>query len=331
MAVTSVTANHGAIVINNNMIPQPDTIGIAFNQALNTRTVNADTIHLVTKTGPNTYSNWAVIDTVTYSPTNDTAYLTPESALVPGTIYYVEVDTTVSNATNFPATGGTLAKAFYTSFEVNGPRVGLGQSPLTVTATSPANGTQWTQTAPLGYVSVTFSEPINLSSLGRYSVMLIPKEGSGYADVPLNAKLAFNPNTNTLVIVPATGLLPWFGESQVFLIALSGITASNGDTLGNAPVYESFAWSPPWATLAVSAQRANPVPNAATVPAVTPSPVVSPYASSSVVAPASGAGRVAASAHASTSRLARPAQTADRLASLGGLLLDRRPGRFLAG
>jgi hypothetical protein len=150
----------------------------------------------------------------------------------------------ISDDQQFPEPGGTLGQDFFTTFQVNAAGVGAGQSPLTVLGTSPANGTAWT--SPLGYGSVTFSEAINLSSFGRYSAMLVPQTGgvttggSGYADVPYNAMLAFNPNTNQLIIVP-TGILT---DNTVDLFALSNISATNGDPLtnpgGDLPVYSSF-------------------------------------------------------------------------------------------
>jgi len=265
--VVTVTANNGATVINNNLIPQPDTIGIRFNKPLNIWTVNTGTIRLLAKTGPTGVS--VVPAAVAYSPTTNTAYLTPEAILTPGTIYYVQVDASVSDDQNFPNPGVSLSQPFVTSFTVNAPGVGAGQSPLRVTATNPTGGTVWA--APFGYGAVTFSEPINLASLGRYSAMLIPQTGgvstgtSGYADVPLNAKLAFNPNTNQLIIVPTTGLLP---DNTVYLFALSAIRATNGDALtvpgGGPTFYTTFLLRTPGAT--ASAARAS---NSAAETAVT--------------------------------------------------------------
>ncbi|MDR3638959.1 MAG: proprotein convertase P-domain-containing protein [Isosphaeraceae bacterium] len=235
LQVVGVTANHGSTVINNNQIPQPDTIAIQFNKPLDTWTVNASTVHLMARSG-STYV--PVPSAVAYSPSTNTIYLTPEAVLSPGTVYAISVDPSVSDDQNFPNPGVTLGQTFTTSFTVsNGPVT--GQSPLTVTGTSPANGTQWTSS--LGYVSATFSEAVNLSSLGRFSAMLVPHTGgvttgnSGYADIPMNAKVAFNPNTNQLVIVP-TQLL----GNNIYLISLHDITASNGDTLSGGPVYSTF-------------------------------------------------------------------------------------------
>src|SRR6185437_15820955 len=87
----------------------------------------------------------------------------------------------------------------------------------------------------------TFSEGLNMQSLGRFSAMLVPHSGglttggSGYADVPVNAKLAFNPNTNQLIMVPTQPL-----ANSVYLFSMSGMKATNGDTLTNAPVYSTF-------------------------------------------------------------------------------------------
>ncbi|MDR3632657.1 MAG: Calx-beta domain-containing protein [Isosphaeraceae bacterium] len=236
LAVTSVTANRGAVVINNNSIPQPDTIGITFSKALSTWTVNTSTIHLYAQTGPGTTA--PVQAAVAYSPTTDTAYLTPEAILTPGTVYFVAVDPKVSDDQAFPNPGGTLAQEFTTSFTVSAPAVS-GSSPLTVLRTAPTNGTQYFQ--PLGYGAVTFSEAVNLQSLSRFSAMLIPHTGgvttggSGYADVPMNAKVAFNPNTNQLIIVPTEPL-----ANNIYLFSLSGIKATNGDSLVGTTAYSTF-------------------------------------------------------------------------------------------
>ncbi|MDR3634144.1 MAG: Ig-like domain-containing protein, partial [Isosphaeraceae bacterium] len=240
LAVTGVTANQGAVVINNNAIPQPDTIGIAFNKALSPWTVNGSSVHLYRQTGPGTAA--PVQAAVAYSPTTQTVYLTPEETLTPGTVYDVKVDSTVSDDQNFPSTGATLAQPFTTSFTVSGAAV-TSSSPLTVTQTSPANGTKDSQ--PLGYGAVTFSEGVNLQSLSRFSAMLVPHSGgvttggSGYADVPVNAKLAFNPNTNQLIVVPTQPL-----ADSIYLFSLSGIKATNGDALtnpgGGSTVYSTF-------------------------------------------------------------------------------------------
>jgi hypothetical protein len=332
LTVTGVTAANGAIVINNNLIPQPDTIGIQFSKPLDTWTVNTNTVHLLARSGPSGVTEVAAA--VAYSPSTNTAYLTPEAFLAPGTVYYVKVDTTVSDDQGLPDTGNTLAQPFITSFTVNAAGVGAGQSPLRVTGTSPANGTAFM--APLGYGAVTFSEPINLASLGRYSAMLVPQTGgvttggSGYADVPLNAKLAFNPNTNQLIIVPTTGVLP---ANTVYLFALSGISATNGDSLGNTPVYSTFKLVTPQPVVdfvpgrpsVAAAETAVPVPAAGT----TSGPAAAaPVAAATVAIPssrtASAAPRPAPPAQAS------PVAAVDRLLDAPGAFLTLRRGRLLA-
>lgn len=266
LQIATVSTANGAITISNNVIPQPDTIAIQFNKALDTRTVNGSSVHLYAKVPG---GGVLVAAAVAYSPTLNTIYLTPEAILTPGTVYYIAVDPSVRDASAFPSQGASLGYTFATSFTVAQNGVGAGHSPLTVTATNPGNGSQWTSS--LGYGAVTFSETINLQSLGRFSAMLIPQTGgattgtSGYADVPLNAKVAFNPNTNQLIIVP-TGLLP---DNTIFLFALSGITATNGDVLGNTPVYSTFLWHNLTTAVPHTAQ-ADPTPTAiAAVPAVT--------------------------------------------------------------
>ena len=271
LTVTSVTTQHGAVAINNNVIPQPDTIAIAFNKDMDLWTINTSNVQLLVQTGAGAYAT--VPSAVAYSPSTRTAYLTPEGVLSPGTVYVVAVSPQVTDDQGFPLLGTGLDGALFTSFTVSGSASGQS-SPLRVTATSPANGT--VQTTAFGYGAVTFSERISLAALGRYSAMLIPQTGgvttgsSGYADVPLNAKLAFNPNTNQLIIVP-TGLLP---NNTVYLFALSGITASNGDKLtvpgGGTTYYASFLLRPTGASASVSGQAAAAVISASAPTIATP-------------------------------------------------------------
>ena len=243
LQVVGVTADHGATVIKGSLIPQPDTIAIQFNKPLDIWTANSTTIQLMGNTGPGGQEQ-QVSAAVTYSPSTNTAYLTPEAVLSPGTLYVVSVAGSVSDDLNFPSPGVTsLGQPFSTTFEVNSAGVGNGTSPLVVTGTSPPNNSQYFQA--LGYVSVTFSEPIQRASMGRFSAMLIPQTSglttgtSGYADVPMNAKVAFNPNTNQVIIVP-TQLL----GNTIYLYSLSNIKATNnGDSLtsqGGAPVFSTF-------------------------------------------------------------------------------------------
>jgi hypothetical protein len=235
--VTAFTTDNGTVTIDNNRIAQPDTIGITFNKPLDTYTVNPSTIQLFAQDNPT-----PLAAAVAYSPTTDTAYLTPETALLPGPVYFVRVGGAVSDDQGFPNPGVTLGTTQTISFTVASAGAGPGKAPLTVVQTNPLSGTEWT--SPLGYGAVTFSEPITLSSLGRFSAMLVPQTGgvttggSGYADVPLNAKLAFNPNTNQLIIVPTEILR----NDVVYLFALSGITATNGNKLAGT-VFATFLWN----------------------------------------------------------------------------------------
>ncbi len=224
LTVTGVTTLHGTVPINGNTIPMPDTIGIAFNKPLNSWTASSTTVHLVANPSPGQYV--PVQSAVAYSPSTHTVYLTPEERLVAGETYIIAVDSTVSDASQFPDLGITLGQTFYATFRplANTP---INSQPLNVLSTAPVDHMAWG--APLGYVSVTYSASVDLNQLSRYSVMLIPQTGgattgaSGFADVPYNAKLSFNPNTNQLVIVP-TGA---FASQFVQLISLNGAASPN--------------------------------------------------------------------------------------------------------
>ncbi len=233
LKVVSVTADNGSVTINNNQIPQPDTIGVQFNKPLNAYTVSTSTVQLFGQG-----STSALPAAVAYSPATNTAYLTPETMLKPGTVYYVAVNG-VSDDAKFPALdnapGGALS-GFSTSFTVNAAGTGgPGSAPLSILATNPPNNQIFSK--PFGYAAVTFNEALSTtlsqSILSRFSAMLISHTGgvttgtSGYADVPLNAKLAFNPNTDQLIMVPTGNVL----NNTIYLYSLHGITTTNGEAL----------------------------------------------------------------------------------------------------
>ncbi len=252
--VTSVSAYEGTVPINNNGIPQPDTIAIVFNKAMDPYTINTNTIQLLGE--PVSGGSYQLEPSaVAYSPTNHTAYLTPETTLTRGMLYLVSVSRNVTDDTKFPNNGTLLNQSpsasngasFYTTFGVTSNPIGAGQSPFRITSTNPPESLI---TNPLGYVSVSFSEPLSFTpqTLSRFGVMLVPHSGgvttgnSGYADVPYNAKLAFNPNTNTLIIVPTGQVI----NDLLHAIALhqTPVVATNGELLNdlahNAPGYRTF-------------------------------------------------------------------------------------------
>ncbi|MDR3637603.1 MAG: Ig-like domain-containing protein, partial [Isosphaeraceae bacterium] len=308
LEVKSVTTNNGTVAISNNVIPQPDTIAIAFNKAMDPWSINSDNIQLLVQTATGTYV--ALPSVVAYSPSTLTAYLTPEVILSPGSVYVVTVNTSVTDDQAFPVLGTGLSQVFATSFTVSGTGVSGQHSPLTVTATSPANGAALTSS--FGYGAVTFSERISLSALGRYSAMLIPQTGgvttgnSGYADVPLNATLAFNPNTDQLIIVP-TGLVP---NDTVYLFALSGVTASNGDSLtvpgGGTTYYASFLVSAPVTSSSTPSAVFSATPSVVAPSIVTGNPAAAP----AVAHPPTAS---TARAFAASLRPGRPGQALDRV------------------
>jgi subtilisin-like proprotein convertase family protein len=246
LRVTSVTTLHGSVSIANNTIPQPDTIAITFNKSVNFLQLTGGTTGTVQLLA----GSRVIQAAVAYSPTNQTVYLTPEEALTPGTKYTVRVDGSVSDDQAFPNPDAPfkLGSAFTTTFQVNRAGVGSGQSPFRVLpsgnhlAITPGPGVQ---NSPFGYGSIAFSEPLDMSSLGRYSVMLVPRSGGlnnnafDDADTPVNAKLAFNPNTNTLIVVPTVPL-----GNDTYLYTIHSVKAMNGDSLtnpgGSLPIFASF-------------------------------------------------------------------------------------------
>jgi hypothetical protein len=304
--VTGVTTLDGSVTLHNgSSIPQPDTIAIAFSKPMDTYTINSTTIQLQ---GVASYK-------VTYSPSTQTAYVTPESTLSPGTTYHLVINTGVTDDQGFPSTGVPLAPFSSLAFTVTGGAT--NHAPLTITATNPVDGTA--RTTPLGYVSVNFSEAINFGSFQRFSAMLIPQTGgvttggSGYADVPYDAKLAFNPNTNQLIIVP-TGFLT---DSVVDLIAISPtqVKGSNGtDPLTDAHV------PPGYRTFLLRLSPASSIATRASVSAAdfaTPPLPAAPVLTTPAPASSNTAGVITLGPVSSAARRGRPAQA---------LLSTRVPG-----
>ena len=258
LKIVSVTTLHASVSIANGaVIPQPDTIAIGFNKPVDFLTTTTSTVQLLA--GP---SNTPVSAAVAYSPTTRTVYLTPESTLAPGKTYTIRVDKSVTDDQNFPNpdTSLTLGSVFTTRFSVRTAGVGAGKGPLVALTTnghlqaSPGYGPA--RTSPFGYASIPFSETVNLSSLGRYSAMLVPQQGGlnnnafDAANTPLNAQVAFNPNLNELILVPTVLL-----GNDIYLYELSNMKAVNGDPLvnpgGSLPIFDTFKLSVPTAQAAV--------------------------------------------------------------------------------
>ena len=251
LKVVSVTTLHASVSIAGNTIPQPDTIAIGFSKPVDFLTTTTSTVQLLA--GP---SNTPVNAAVTYSPTTKSVYLTPEATLTPGVTYTIRVDHSVTDDQAFPNPDPafTLGTTFTTTFQVKSAGVGAGSGPLTVLSsngklkTVPASGSPLA--APFGYASIPFSEAVNLSTVGRFSVQIVPQKGGlnntafDTADPPLNAKIAFNPNTNTMIVVPTVPV-----GNDVYLYSLGSMKATNGDPLvnpgGTLPIYNSFSVNAP--------------------------------------------------------------------------------------
>ncbi|MDR3634887.1 MAG: Ig-like domain-containing protein, partial [Isosphaeraceae bacterium] len=264
LQVTGVTEFNGYAAINNNAVYQPDTIQVHFNKPLYAGAAGNGNVQLIANPGP----NFTVVPSVAaYSPTTDSIYLTPTAALSPGTVYAVRVagkdtgSSYVSDDQGYGGPGYPLAQTFYDTFTINFSPVLDPNPPFRVASNSsgpailpvPSTTSEWT--LPVGYASVQFTESLNVQSLGRYSAMLIPRSGGldtnsfDAGDAPLNATIAYNPNTRQLIIVPSQPV-----GNDTYLLALSNMNASANDPLlnnagqpagvgGNAPYYATFGVS----------------------------------------------------------------------------------------
>ena len=247
LAVVGVTEYNGSIPVTGAVV-QPDTISIQFNKPLFVGAAGNGNVQLIANPGP----NFTVVPSVAaYSPTTDSIELTPTASLFPGTQYAVRVagkdsPTTpsyVSDDQGFgsPDSNGALPHTVFDLFTVKNAPAGAGSSPLTVAVDAQGNpkllplatnNNAWGQA--IGYVSAQFTEPLDPTSLGRYSAMFIPWKGglndstADAGDVPLNATIAFNPNTNQLILVPSQPV-----GSGVYVDSLSSMKAMNTDPLMN--------------------------------------------------------------------------------------------------
>ncbi|MDR3637919.1 MAG: hypothetical protein P4L84_29205 [Isosphaeraceae bacterium] len=288
-AVTGVKVNNGAITVNNNVIPWFDALAITFNKAMDIQHVNSSYVQLLQK--PSTSGTYTQVTgvTVAYNPGTLTAYLVPNVPLQAtyGTsaIYLIVVSATLDDNTGYPNPGThTLGMTYYNTFTLQSQSPPTNTSPLTILqqngsdVSTPANGSLTGST--IGYGTVTMTEAVNPASLGPYSFTLIPRSGGtsstqfDSADLPVNAVVTFNPNTNQLVIIPTVPL-----GSDVYLYTLTTpMKATNGDSLARPPLYESFQLS---FSQAVSFVMVHPH-----APASTPVAGGSPPA----IAPATGTG-----------------------------------------
>ena len=245
LKVVGVTTYNGFTPVNNNPIFQPDTFAIQFNKPLWQGAVNfkaGPNNTIVTSNNVQLFANVNGTFTVqpsvaTYSPATDSIYLTPTGTLSPGTTYLIRVDGSVSDDQGFsgPDTnaGGTLGTTYFNTFTIINPSAAPTSALLKVAddkngnpETLPGNGLPWG--LPLGYASIAFTNSVNLSPsvFTRFSAMLdarttAPDGNALMTNLPLNAKLAFNPNTNQLIIVPT--VLP---ANDTYVIALSNMQSS---------------------------------------------------------------------------------------------------------
>ena len=235
--VLNVTTNNGATTIvpgTNPTITQPDTIAIQFSKAMDFYNINSSTIFL--QALPNGTSNLTTVPSiVTYSPATQTAYLTPTAFLSPGTKYIITVSGSLTDDEGFPTGGFAIGANYFSSFFVNTNPVTPSSGPFVVTATTPMNGSLVQQ--QFGYVSVTFSAPLSTEAITRFDVMLTPNPAAPNDFVPVNAKIAFNPNTDQLIIVPTDVLgqaIDYLGLSNLNAANLDGSPNVNAPLLNNA-------------------------------------------------------------------------------------------------
>ncbi|MDO8500262.1 MAG: Ig-like domain-containing protein, partial [Gemmatimonadaceae bacterium] len=181
------------------------TVNITFSEAMDATTVSATNITVrVTSSGT------AVTGTVAYNTTTRVATFTPASPLAQSTGYSVTVSTGVKDAA-----GNALAAPFQFAFST-----GDTAAP-TIVARTPTNGA--TGIAINTNVTVTFSEPMNATTINSTNITLTPTAGGS----PIAGTVTYNSATNTATLDPTADL----ANNTSYTIT---VTTGVKDVAGNA-------------------------------------------------------------------------------------------------
>jgi ATP-dependent Clp protease adapter protein ClpS len=179
-----------------------------FSEQMDAATISGSTVTLkVSANGA------AVAGTVTYNAGTNTATFTPSSALAYSTGYTLTVSTGAKDLA-----GNSLATAFTSSFTTT---TAPDTTPPTVTSTVPANDA--TNIAITSVVTVTFSEPMDPSSINGSTITLkVTSSGA-----PVSGSVTYNGANNTATFTPSASLSYSTGYT---------LTVSTGvkDAAGNA-------------------------------------------------------------------------------------------------
>jgi uncharacterized protein DUF4082/Big-like domain-containing protein len=192
---------------------------VTFSEAMTASTINSTTITLMD-------GSTTVAASVAYNAANNTATLTPSSALSNSKTYNLVVKGGASGVKD--VAGNALAANVTVSFTTAAPAADV--TPPTVTALSPTNGA--TSIAISIKPTVTFSEAMNASTITTSTVFLRDASGATVAGT-----VAYNASTNTVTITPASSL----SNSTNYTIVVKGGASGVQDAAGNALVADVTA------------------------------------------------------------------------------------------
>ncbi|MBX6311548.1 MAG: Ig-like domain-containing protein [Isosphaeraceae bacterium] len=227
-------------------VPTNTTVQVAFSQSMDASTINTSTFQLRDASGN------PVGATVSYNASTNMATLTPTSALANLSTYTVFVQggpsgvkstAGVAMATNFTASFTTAAAA------------------PTVTSTSPANGA--TNIATNTTVLVTFSQPMDASTITTSTVQLRNPSGNAVA-----ATVTYDASSNSARLTPTSAL----ANSTTYTIFVQSGASGVKNTFG-VPLASNYTASfttiaapaAPTVTTVSPADGATDVPTNATV------------------------------------------------------------------
>src|SRR6266542_3227026 len=191
-------------------------VSATFSEAMDSTTINATTFTLrVTATSA------AVVGTVSYNAATNTATFTPTGPLLPSTTYTARITTGAKDL----AGNALTAQVEWTFITGTGPDT----TPPTVVSTSPAAGS--TTSATGGPITMTFSEPMDPTTINATTVTLRVTATSAL----VTGTVSYTAATNTASFTPSA---PLVNNTQY----TATVTTGAKDLAGNA-LTSNFSFS----------------------------------------------------------------------------------------
>ena len=195
-------------------VPLSASITVTFSEALSAATVNSGTVQLMN-------GSTAVSATVAYNAANNTATITPNSALANSTTYTILVKGGSGGVTD--AAGNALTANATSSFTTVTNVVVLP----TVTAFNPTSGA--TNVATNAALTIAFNEALTSSSVTASTIVL---RDSNNTVVP--ATVTYNSASNTATVTPTAALANSTPYTVTVIGGASGIKDLSGDAMASS-------------------------------------------------------------------------------------------------